>query len=90
MDYWKYPPRQEYLLNELNRAMTGTERLAISGYMTHWEIERSRAEIAKAHPEFSPKEVKLKWVEITYGEELAKGLRAELDRRAKLGEYPMG
>jgi hypothetical protein len=70
--------------------MTGAQRLAISGYLTHWEIERSRAAIAKAHPELSPRDLKLKWVEITYGEELAIGLRAELDRRALLGEYPMG
>jgi hypothetical protein len=82
--------RQEYLLIELLRAMTGSQRLALSGYITKLQIERSRAEIAKAHPEFSPLEIKLKWVEITYGKELGDGLRADIERRAELGEYPMG
>jgi hypothetical protein len=85
-----FSPRQNYLYELLNCEMTGGDRLALSWYMTKWEIERSRAEVVKTYPELSPRDQKLKWVEKTYGKELADGLRADLDRRAFVGEFPMG
>jgi hypothetical protein len=90
MDIRKFARRQEHLITLLIRQMTAQERLAISWYMTRWEMERSRAEIVRANPGLSPRELKLKWVAATYGEELANGLRVDLDRRAAMGEYPMG
>jgi hypothetical protein len=86
---YSFSRRQKYLLFELLRGMTAAQRFSLSWYMTKWEIEHSRAEIAKDHPEYGTQEVKLKWVEVTYGEQLAKALRAELNRRAELGEYPL-
>ena len=80
MDF-EFSGRKRHLYFELMRQLTGAQRLRISRQMTAWEVSRSRAEIARANPEFTDEKVGLKWVEITYGEELAKNLREYLYQR---------
>ncbi len=74
MDF-EFPRKQNYLFIELMRQLTGAQRLWVSLQMTAWEISRSREEIARENPGFSEEEVKMKWVELSYGPELAAGLR---------------
>ena len=78
---FKFSGRKEYLYIELLRQLTAGQRLWIVQEMTHWEVSRQREEIAKANPQFTDEEVRLKWVELTYGASLAEGLRADLQRR---------
>lgn len=80
MDF-KFSDRKDYLYIELLRQLTVAQRLRIAGQMTAWEISRSRAEIARTNPEFTEEQVRLKWVENTYGKELAENLREYLHQR---------
>jgi hypothetical protein len=63
------------------RELTVAQRLWYVRQMTSWEVSRSRAEIAKANPEFTDEEVNLKWVELSYGAELAANLREDMRQR---------
>jgi hypothetical protein len=78
---FKFSGRQEFLYIELLRQLTGAQRMRTARWMSSWEISRSHEEIARANPEFTDEQVGLKWVEITYGEELAKKLRDYLPQR---------
>jgi hypothetical protein len=79
MDF-EFPRKKTHLFIELMRQLSGAQRVWVSRKMTAWEVSRSRQEIAGENPNFNEEEVKLKWVELTYGEELAARLREHLRR----------
>ena len=54
------------------------ERFARACSLTATAISLSRRAIARAHPELSPEEIDLKFVELHYGKQLAAGLRKYL------------
>ena len=78
---FEFSDRKKYLYLELNRQLTGAQRLWMCRRMTAWEVARTREEIARANPEFSDEEVNLKWVEMAYGADLAARLREDLRQR---------
>jgi hypothetical protein len=80
MDF-KFTPRQEYLYSELIRDLSVGERLKFTFLLSSCVISRQREEIAAAHPDLSPQEVKLEWMEIHYGKKLTDGFREYLKRR---------
>ena len=63
---------------ELLRKATPSERLSIAIKLSEKVIALSRQAIARAHPEYSEQEVKLKFVELNYGKSLAVELREYL------------
>jgi hypothetical protein len=71
-------PEAEKVWIELWRKATPTERLARTFRMSSWAIQRSRAALAAARPELSPRERDLWWVELNYGKPLADKVRAHL------------
>ena len=73
--------RQRYLYFKLMQQLTRAQRVWFVRKMTAWDVARSRAEIAKANPAFTDEEVRLKWVELAYGADLADRLRAYLRER---------
>jgi hypothetical protein len=60
---------------EMMRQSSMADRVAVTRSMTNLAIRMSRQAIAEAHPEFSPREVALFWVELHYGKKLANELR---------------
>jgi len=72
------PPRKEYLWIELLRQATPAQRITQTRIMTAIAMNRSRQEIAQAHPELSPEELRLKFIEVHYGRELADQVREYL------------
>lgn len=63
---------------ELLRKATIAERIARMRSLTTMTIGLSRRAIQRAHPDWSPEEVNLAFVELHYGKELATGLRQYL------------
>lgn len=61
---------------ELLRQMTPGQRAALALRLTDEAIARSRRAIARVHPEWSDREVKIEWARIHYGEAVAEKLRA--------------
>lgn len=63
---------------ELLRKATIAERIAKARSLTAMTIGLSRRAIQRAHADWSPEEVDVKFVELHYGKELAAGLRKYL------------
>ena len=74
-------PEAEKVQIELTRAMTAAQKMTLMRSLTATAIRLSRRAIARANPEFSPREVDLKWVELNYGKQLALELREYLEQR---------
>jgi hypothetical protein len=68
-------PAAERVQIELARRATAAEKMSQVRALTDLAARLSRRAIARAHPELSPAEVELKWVEFQYGEPLATALR---------------
>jgi hypothetical protein len=68
-------PEAEKVQLELMRNASVADRVAIMRSLTNLSIRMARQAIAEAHPEFSPREVGLYWVELHYGNKLADEFR---------------
>jgi hypothetical protein len=80
-DFWPKSRRQERLWIELLRNATVSERFTLMRWMTAFTIRRTREEIVRANPDLSPEELKLEFIEVRYGKELAQRVRDYLRRR---------
>jgi hypothetical protein len=76
-------PEAEKVQIELIRKASIAERIAVMRSLTRMATRLSRQAIARAHPQASPTEVDLLWVELHYGKELSSQVREHLKRRAK-------
>lgn len=71
-------PDAEKVQMEFMRQASVADRVAITRSLTNLAIHMSRQAIAEAHPEFSPREVALYWVELHYGKKLGDELREHI------------
>jgi hypothetical protein len=78
-------PSIQRLQIELAQRMTAAEKVAQVRRMTDFVVRLSRRAIARANPELSQQEVDLLWVELSYGRELAAGLREESATTGRAG-----
>ena len=74
------PAAKEILVGLMRRA-TIAEKITRVRSLSTTVIQLSRWAIARAHPQWTPREVQLKFVEYHYGRELADQLRAYLQAR---------
>ncbi len=65
------------LLREAGAARRASLALSLSSFM----IRASRQAVARRYPELDEQRVALKWVELHYGAELARRVRAYLEAR---------
>lgn len=72
-------PDAERVQIELLRRKTPAERLAMARRLSELVVRMSRQAIARQHPDWSPQQVRLAWMEIHYGRELADQVRDYLD-----------
>ncbi|MFH1920053.1 MAG: hypothetical protein ABIP48_09230 [Planctomycetota bacterium] len=72
-------PEAERIQVELLRKASNAERFARMCSLTATAISLSRRAIARAHPDLTPEEVDLKFVELHYGSKLATDLRKYLE-----------
>ena len=77
-------PEAERVQVELLRAAPVSRRLALAWSLTATVINAARRGIARANPLGSPVERDLRFIELHYGRELARAVRAELIRRGTL------
>jgi len=66
---------------ELLRKLTTAERFAKVRALTARTVRLSKRAIARANPDFSPEQLRLRFIELHYGEELAERVRAYLRNR---------
>ena len=74
-------PEVEAVLFDMLRQLTPTQRVQRCFSLSVMAANLSRPAIQRAHPEFSPQDVGLRWVELHYGKELADGVREHLLHR---------
>ena len=74
-------PDARRVLLDLMRRATPAEKLARVRSLSATVIELSRRAIARRHPDWTPLQVQLKWVELHYGRELAEQLTEYLKER---------
>jgi hypothetical protein len=75
-------PDAERVQVDLLRAAPVARRLHLALQLSATVIGAARRAIARAHPQASPLELDLRFVDLHYGPDLAAGLRADLHRRA--------
>lgn len=75
-------PEAEAVQLELIRAMPPSERAARALRLTSQMLRRAKDAIRRQHPEFNEQEVGLKFVELHYGETLAREVRVHLENRS--------
>ncbi len=75
-------PDAERVQIELLRRKTPAERLAMARRLSDLVVRMSRQAIARQHPDWTPQQVNLAWMEISYGRELADQVRNYLDARS--------
>ncbi|WP_456426155.1 hypothetical protein [Rhodocaloribacter sp.] len=73
-------PEAERVQIELFRRAGPEKRLALALSLSASTVEMARNAIRRRHPTLSEEEVKLKFVEVHYGKELADRVRASLRR----------
>jgi hypothetical protein len=66
---------------ELIRQFTFAQRWAKMASLTAYAVNLSRRAIAEANPGLSPRELDLKFIELSYGRELAERVRACVEGR---------
>jgi len=76
-----HPEAERVQIDLLRRASTA-ERFALACSLTATAVSLARRAIARANPDFSPREVDLKFVELHYGKELASRVRRYLEGRS--------
>lgn len=72
-------PDAERVQIELLGRKTPAERLAMARRLSELVVRMSREAIARRHPDWTPRQVNLAWMEISYGRELADEVREHLD-----------
>ena len=75
-------PDAERVQIELLRRKTPAERLAMARRLSDLVVRMSRQAIARRHPNWTPQQVNLAWMEMSYGRELAGQVRDRLDARS--------
>jgi hypothetical protein len=65
---------------ELLRAAGMDRRFELAVSMSSGVIRLSRLDIAARHPDWSEQDVKLEWVRLHYGDDLARRVRERLNR----------
>ncbi|MGD0654849.1 MAG: hypothetical protein ABSA16_10930 [Thermoguttaceae bacterium] len=68
-------PEAERVQIELLRKKTVSERFALVRSLTAFTIDLSRRAIARANPDLSPDELRIKYIELVYGKELSQRVR---------------
>jgi hypothetical protein len=76
-------PEAEKVQIELLRKLTVAERFAKVRALTARTVRLSKRAIARASPDLDPEELKLKFIELHYGRELARQVREYLENRLK-------
>ncbi len=71
-------PEAEKVQIELLRKLTVAERFAKVRALTARTVRLSKRAIARANPNLSPEELKVRFIELHYGKELAQRVRAYL------------
>jgi len=74
-------PEAEQVQIELLRKLSVAERFSKVRALTARTLGLSKRAIARANPDFSPEEVKLKLIELHYGADLAQRVREYLANR---------
>ena len=74
-------PDAERALIELVRRAPVSKRIGTTVSLTRTAIELSRRAISRANPEFDERGVGVKFVELHYGPELARGVARRLEER---------
>jgi len=74
-------PEAEKVQIELIRKLSIAERFLKVRQLTARTVGLSKRAIARANPDFSPEEVKLKFIELHYGRDLAERVREYLENR---------
>lgn len=74
-------PAAERVQTELLRQAGSARRLQMALQLTAATLELAHRAIARAEPELSEDERKVRFVELHYGAELAEGVRAAFARR---------
>ena len=62
------------------RRMSAQEKVRIVSSMTRTMIYHARRSIRRSHPDLTDREIDLRFVELHYGEDLARGMRASRAR----------
>ncbi len=75
-------PDAERVQIDLLRRKTPSERVAMALRLSGLVVRMSRQAIARRHPDWTPQQVHLAWMEISYGRELADQVRDDLDARS--------
>ena|SRR5690349_20972367 len=70
----------------VSRAMTPAQRMTVSRAMTRRNIRLSLRAIRRAQPDASDDDVKVTFIAVHYGRDLAERVRAELARRRHGGD----
>jgi hypothetical protein len=68
-------PESDRVQIELLRKKTVSERFALVRSLTAFTIDLSRRAIARANPDLSPDELRIKYIELVYGKELSQRVR---------------
>ena len=76
-------PEVEQIQIELFRKAGSVRRFNLARSLSQTAIELSRRAIRRQHPDASEEEVRLIWVALHYGQDLADRLRADLERRRR-------
>lgn len=79
-------PDAERVQIERLRAMTPAQRMTVSRAMTRRNIRLSLRAIRRAQPDASDDDVKVTFIAVHYGRDLAERVRAELARRRHGGD----
>jgi hypothetical protein len=74
-------PEAERVQIELLRKATVAQRVSLAFSLTESALKQVQRAIRKAHPNASEEELRLIFVEVHYGKELADRLRAYLGRK---------
>lgn len=74
-------PEAERVQIELVRKLSVAQRVALTRSLTRTVIQLSRRAIRNAHPHMDEDALRVKFVELNYGPELAEQFRAALARR---------
>ena len=76
------PTENEWELQVLRAAGTGG-RAKLALYLSDLAIRKARAAIRHRHPEYSEQEVRLEFVAVHYGADLAERVRRYLEQRRR-------
>lgn len=74
-------PDAEAVQFELLRRMTTAQKFEVTCALTDMAIDQSRRAIERAHPGITRREVDLKFIELSYGADLAEKVRLYLKER---------